>query len=207
MKSYYFLRHGESQGNYERVIQGQADLPLTDKGRNQAQCLADYWSSNNSNFDLTISSPLMRAFETAKIISTRLNVTIQLDPDLMERSFGILEGINGDQVLAQFPKIDYFHPYNFPFDGAETVIDLYIRACKVLKNLVDLPDGKYLIVSHGAFLNMVAYAILGITPQGHRGSPLFLFGNTSFMEWKYDPEISRWYFISFGNPCQVLSPE
>ncbi len=63
-----FLRHGESVGNAESRWQGQADYPLTDKGRQQAQALAERWLTEKRAFDYIISSPLSRASETAEII-------------------------------------------------------------------------------------------------------------------------------------------
>jgi len=56
-----FLRHGESVGNAEDRFQGQADFPLTDKGRAQAKALAERWLVEGVTFDRCISSPLLRA--------------------------------------------------------------------------------------------------------------------------------------------------
>lgn len=55
------LRHGESVGNAESRWQGQADFPLTDRGREQARALAARWKRENAQFDHVISSPLSRA--------------------------------------------------------------------------------------------------------------------------------------------------
>ena len=60
-----FLRHGESLGNAAGIIQGQADFPLSEKGINQARVLAKYWQDKSRTFDLIISSPLIRAMQTA----------------------------------------------------------------------------------------------------------------------------------------------
>ncbi len=69
-----FLRHGESVGNAERRWQGQADYPLTDMGREQAQALADRWVAENKSFDYILASPLKRAKETADIIGERFEL-------------------------------------------------------------------------------------------------------------------------------------
>ncbi len=63
------LRHGESEGNTSGVLQGQSDYPLTTLGFEQAQRLALYWKANQVKFDLIISSPLLRASQTAEIIA------------------------------------------------------------------------------------------------------------------------------------------
>ena len=61
-----FLRHGESVGNAEDRFQGQADFPLTEKGRLQAQALARRWQDEGVSFDHCIASPLVRARQTAE---------------------------------------------------------------------------------------------------------------------------------------------
>ncbi|RPI31749.1 MAG: histidine phosphatase family protein, partial [Chloroflexota bacterium] len=63
------LRHGESVGNANGVYQGQADFELSDLGRRQAQALAERWVAEEKTFDLVISSPLLRARQTAEIIA------------------------------------------------------------------------------------------------------------------------------------------
>jgi hypothetical protein len=74
------LRHGESLGNYEGRHQGQADFPLTDRGRIQTQALLKRWKSERISFDLIISSPLKRARETAEMISAELKILLEFDP-------------------------------------------------------------------------------------------------------------------------------
>lgn len=64
-----FLRHGESVGNAEDRFQGQADFPLTEKGRAQAKVRAERWLAEGVNFDRCISSPLLRSRQTAEIVT------------------------------------------------------------------------------------------------------------------------------------------
>ena len=70
------LRHGESEGNISGVLQGQTDYPLTKTGIEQAQRLASTWKAQDVKFDLIISSPLLRASQTAQIIATNLGSPI-----------------------------------------------------------------------------------------------------------------------------------
>ena len=70
------LRHGESVGNAESRWQGQAEFPLTDRGRSQALALAERWKNEKMKFDFVISSPLSRARETAEIIAAKLGLMI-----------------------------------------------------------------------------------------------------------------------------------
>ena len=88
-----FLRHGESVGNLENRFQGHADFPLTDRGRLQARLLAERWQAAGTHFDRAISSPLLRASETAEIICSTLQVPLETDPGWMEIDNGLIAGM------------------------------------------------------------------------------------------------------------------
>jgi 2,3-bisphosphoglycerate-dependent phosphoglycerate mutase len=203
------LRHGESEGNAADLLQGQAEYPLTPKGIQQARLLAARWQKVQASrdaplFDTIITSPLARARQTAEIIARQLNLTIELDSMWIERGFGKLDGLSLVEILALNPQVDFHHPYEPPGEGGESSVDLFLRASQALRSLLLRPVGRYLIVSHGAILNMVVYAILGITPHGHYHSPRFHFGNTAFANFTYDPDARRWHLLSFDNPEDPL---
>src|SRR4030067_1845010 len=105
------LRHGESQGNFEGRHQGQADFPLTELGRQQTKALADRWKTEKKSFDLVISSPLVRAHETAVLTSTELYAPLELDPLWMERDNGLMAGLSEEEVRETLPQLDFIHPY------------------------------------------------------------------------------------------------
>ncbi len=85
------LRHGESVGNAESRWQGQADFPLTEKGRAQAYALAERWKKEEVTFDHVIASPLTRTKETAEIIASALNLKVEFDPRHLGRRRGTLQ--------------------------------------------------------------------------------------------------------------------
>ena len=87
---FILLRHGESTANATGFHQGQTDFPLTERGKRQSTALATRWIEEKKRFDLIISSPLVRARETAEIIAAKLNIQIEFDPDLMERDAGLI---------------------------------------------------------------------------------------------------------------------
>jgi 2,3-bisphosphoglycerate-dependent phosphoglycerate mutase len=199
------LRHGESEGNATDIIQGQLDYPLTPKGIQQARTLAARWQSIQASFDgpffeSVIASPLTRARQTAEIVAGALNLTVELDPIWIERGFGSLDGWSITDILKLTPPVDFHHPYEPPGEGGESSVDLFLRASQALNSVLKRPAGRYLIVSHGAILNMVVYAILGITPHGHYNSPRFRFGNTAYANFTYDAATRRWHLLSFDNP-------
>lgn len=201
LSSYHItlLRHGESQGNFEGRHQGQADYPLTDVGRQQAKALIERWVAEKKTFDLIISSPLLRARETAQMVSTTLHVPLELDELLIERNNGLLTGLNAEEASEILPEPEFLHPYQ-PFgQTGESLWDLYLRAGKVIQSLIKRPPGCYLIVSHGGLLNMVFYAALGIVPQPRFTGPRFRFSNSAFATLEYNPRTHRWFVLGVND--------
>jgi 2,3-bisphosphoglycerate-dependent phosphoglycerate mutase len=201
-KSYdfVFLRHGESVGNAEERFQGQADYPLTERGRRQAQALADRWVREHMHLDLVITSPLERARETATIIAKALNIPIELDPIWMERNAGEIAGLTRQETLERYPDTDRRTPYD-PFgDSGEGDWELFLRAGRAVHQLLKRPPGQYLIVTHGGLLNKVMYAVLGIPVQARSNGPSFRFANTGFAMLTYLPYRHQWRVVRLESP-------
>ncbi|HUF00111.1 MAG TPA: histidine phosphatase family protein [Anaerolineales bacterium] len=189
--NFVFLRHGESIGNAEARWQGQSDYALTERGRGQARALADRWKSENVKFDLIIASPLVRAKETAAIIASALGAKMELDPILLERHVGEMEGLTAEEVRKR-PRPPYVTPYD-PIGGAgEGDWALFLRAGQALHSLLRRPSGSYLIVSHGGLLNQLMNAIVGIAPHVDPSGVRFRFENTAFARIIYFPYQHRW---------------
>ena len=94
MLKIYLARHGQSSDNKNAILNGHRDEPLTKIGRQQAEELADRISNIKLHFDYIYSSPLERAFETAKIISEGTRGSYPIKEDLLiERNFGIMTGV------------------------------------------------------------------------------------------------------------------
>ncbi len=193
------LRHAESTGNAAECLQGQNNAPLTIKGERQAKTLAELWKAHGNKFDLIISSHQERARCTAQIIAKTLGIALQFDPTWMERAFGILEGVPFSEMLEQNPPPDFYHPYDQIGEDGECLMDLYLRASKAVQNLLKNPPGSYLIVSHGAHLNMAMYSILGLSPHNYVRGPRFHFKNTGCSELTYVPDTRVWRVLSFNN--------
>lgn len=194
------LRHGESVGNAENRLQGHADFPLSEAGREQARKLAAHWQSQGVKFDCTIASPLSRALETAQIISQALGIpNFETDPLWMERDMGLRSGMTLDEIHARYPEPDFLNPYESWSEQGESEWELYLRAGQALHKLLQRPPARYLVVSHGAILNKVFYSILGITPQPNLQGARFRLGNTSFSTFLYDPRSHQWRVDVIGD--------
>ena len=88
----YFIRHGESQWNVEDKICGATDVPLTEKGHEQAILTGKKFLELGYTADEILSSPLIRAADTARHISEITGIPVRFEPRLIEQSFGIWEG-------------------------------------------------------------------------------------------------------------------
>ncbi|MBI1854496.1 MAG: histidine phosphatase family protein [Chloroflexi bacterium] len=197
---FVFLRHGESVGNAEERFQGQSDYPLTEAGRAQAQALAERWLKEQMTFDLAVTSPLVRAKETAQIIAEMLNIPLEEDPIWMERDNGAMSGLTRDEVVKLFPEPDFRTPYDSFGESGEGDWELFLRAGRAVHQLLKRPPGKYLIVTHGGLLNKVMYAILGIPVQANSNGPSFRFHNTGFAIFNYAPSRHQWRLVRLESP-------
>jgi broad specificity phosphatase PhoE len=202
--NFVFLRHGESIGNAESRWQGQSDYALTEQGRAQARALAERWKSEAAKFDLIVSSPLVRAKETAEIIASALGAKIELDPLLLERNIGEMEGLTMEEV-RKIPQPPYITPYD-PIGGeGEGDWALFLRAGQALHDLVLRPPGSYLIVSHGGLLNQLMNAIIGIAPHVDPSGVRFRFENTAFARVIYFPYQHRWVIDTVNDRAHLKS--
>jgi probable phosphoglycerate mutase len=173
------VRHGESEWNADRRIQGHDDTArLTTLGRKQAREVAD--ALTVGRYDRLVASDLRRAQETASIIGAVLGLEVNVDPLLRERCFGALEGRSGDELTREMTG----HAGGVVLDGdarppgGESLRDVVTRGRDFLRRVGDeWPDARLLVVSHGGMINALRL--------GHAGEPL---------------EGQRWYRV--GN-CEV----
>jgi 2,3-bisphosphoglycerate-dependent phosphoglycerate mutase len=193
------LRHGESVGNASGVIQGQQDYPLSQVGVQQAKALAAYWLARGVTMERIISSPLLRARQTAEIISAAFEIEVVLDPAWTERDYGAISGLTQEEYTKRYPgPPPLLHPYA-PFGlTGESKWDLFLRAGKAIQNLLTKEPGRILVVSHGGILNIAMYAILGIPPQTGSSGPRFPHSNTGFTRLSYRPEEHSWRLLGFN---------
>lgn len=200
---FVFLRHGQSTGNAERRHQGQADFPLTDVGINQVKLLASSWSDGDVQFDLAISSPQTRAKQTAKIITDATGTKIEFDPIWMERDNGELAGLLHEDALISHPPPDFIPLHQPIANTGESQWELFLRSVTAINKLVKYPSGRYLIISHGGFLNMVMHALMGQAPQSNFQGPNFRFSNTGYSTIQYKPANDNWIIFEHNNTSHL----
>ena len=94
MKRLYLLRHGQTEFNVKKLVQGRCDSPLTDLGRQQARAAAAWLKAHGVVPDKVVSSPLGRAMDTASLVATELlgpDAAVEPCEGIIERSYGTFE--------------------------------------------------------------------------------------------------------------------
>jgi len=102
IKTIYLIRHGETDWNREERFQGHTDIPLNERGREQARKLIT--PTSRFGIQAILSSDLDRAIETGKIITSNLNVPAFRDPRLREAHLGQAEGMKWTDIIEKFGK-------------------------------------------------------------------------------------------------------
>ena len=147
----YIVRHGETEANKNGYLQGWTDVPLNENGRFIAELTGR--GIKDIRFDHCISSPLIRAKETAKILlrESGNSVSVTFDDRIKEMNFGSFEGMSvRDEKLIRFLKEPNVG-YKFP-DG-ESFREVMKRTQEFLKALIAKDDDKtYLVSTHGCAL-------------------------------------------------------
>ncbi|WNG50511.1 histidine phosphatase family protein [Archangium minus] len=146
---FWFLRHGETDWNARMLSQGQVDIPLNAVGLLQAKRAAE--ALVGKGIRSIHASTLGRARVTAEIVAARLNLPVNLDPELQECAFGVKEG----QVMSGWFD-DWIAGVSTP-EGAETFVHLRERAVTAINRATAHP-GPVLIVAHGALWRAVRQA-------------------------------------------------
>jgi broad specificity phosphatase PhoE len=170
---FYFVRHGETDWNAERRLQGQLDIPLNDVGRRQAaQCgstlRALMEARHRTPADFTfISSPLSRARETMEILRGVLDVPphgYATEPQLAELSFGRWEGMTYREIRAidsSALAVRERDKWNFKTPDGESYADLLVRVRAWYASV----EGDIIVAAHGGVAR-VLMVLLGVrTPQ------------------------------------------
>ena len=173
-------RHGETEWSRTGRHTGRTDIPLTDLGREEARRLASVLSGRS--FSRVVSSPLVRATETARLAG--FGDRLEIDDDLREWDYGSYEGRTRLEIAADVPG---WTVWSHPIVGGESLEELGDRADRVIDRL--LPSGgDVLVFSHGHFLRVLAARWIAGPPV--TGSRLELWTATiSELGWEHDRRV------------------
>ena len=168
------IRHGQTDYNFNRLVQGRMDNPLNDTGRHQAFTLGSLLKDLNDSFDILGASPLVRAHETAQIVGKQIGMEVSfLDSNFVERDFGNYDGRNIDEVLPVI-TVDGFKEEKFEdneqlenrireathnlFTKYQDKRVLFVAHAHVIKALLIIADkSKYTYMNHYVGNSSIVY--------------------------------------------------
>ncbi len=159
------LRHGESQGNVERLIQGWLELPLTERGRRQAEFAAERLASSTAVALYT--SPLLRARETAAPVAAATGLEPIDLPDLREYGFGEAQGLRWEQAAERWGLSDRDWGVG-AVPGEEGMAAFRDRVARQFDALATRHAREVAIcVVHGGVMGAVVASLCGLPPHEH----------------------------------------
>lgn len=198
----YLVRHGETDWNRERRIQGSTDIPLNKTGRSQAARTADIFA--RASFDGVASSPLSRALETGSIIAVAVGIEaceIEVLDELAERRYGEAEGLDDRELRERFPG-------KTEVPGRESREQVAARVIPALIALAerhergrrgDSPSARLIVTTHGGVIRTVLNHVSPMAKY-HRGIPIT---NGSVHSFRHiDGELQ---LVLFNDPVDIAS--
>ena len=164
------LRHGETNWNAQGRFLGRSDIPLNERGRAQATTAAHQLRACRPH--LVVSSPLIRALETARIIADTLKVPLHVEPNLIECDFGSFEGRTIAEVMSEYNVATKEGLAGIlPADG-ESWAALSQRTLKCIRSWVKTyGEATILFVAHDAVLQAAAEQLCGTWFDNQHGKP------------------------------------
>ena len=164
MAKLYLIRHGETDYNNELRFQGQIDIPLNQKGIEQAEKVAEFLK--DIPLQAIYTSTLQRARTTAEIIGRAKKIKPQETDALREMSFGIWENMNSKDIQKKYAKEwkDFFaKPASTKIPQGESMSDVQKRVYPVVQQILDEhPEGDVAFVAHGGIIRVLICTMLGL---------------------------------------------
>ena len=151
----YIVRHGETDWNKLKRLQGSVDTELNEYGRELAQKTG--YALMDTPIDIIYSSPLKRAYETAELIRNNRDIEIFTDDRIREISFGHFEGMNFSELIKD-ENLTFKHFFKnpqlyVPTDDAESFEHLIKRAGEFMREVIEPLENtckRVMMVAHGA---------------------------------------------------------
>jgi probable phosphoglycerate mutase len=178
------IRHGETEWSRSGRHTGTTDIPLTERGREEAGSLAPLLSG--IDFAKVLSSPLQRARTTCELAG--LGDRLEIEPDLIEWNYGEYEGLTFDQIRKMSPEWMIF-THGCP--GGESPGQIAARADRLIGRL-RRAEGKVALFAHGHILRVIAARWIGLPVAA--GANLLLDTSTISVlgEYRGAPALKRW---------------
>ncbi|MED0676653.1 histidine phosphatase family protein [Aneurinibacillus thermoaerophilus] len=155
----YLVRHGETEWNAKRLIQGHSDIPLNRRGKEQVRRLAA--RLKQSPISQICSSDLQRAYDTAQAVADMLGLFVCRHVELRERNYGDWEGKDYRMIQSQFPDFNPWMDTESKYN-VETFSAMQQRGMCCLQEILRESEAEHiLVVSHGGLINALLHHISG----------------------------------------------
>ena len=164
------IRHGQTDWNKEYRVQGQADLPLNESGRAQAEATARFLQ--DEPLEVIYSSPLSRAYETALAITRFRKIDIITESRLKELDVGEADGLYYPNLKTKYP--DFFRvwttdPALIRWPGGESLPELQVRVWGVVQHIISQRHSESVaIISHFFVLLALLCKVFGLSLSDFR---------------------------------------
>ena len=159
------IRHGETEWNSQKRMQGHSNSDLSSVGQAQIQALGQW--TKNVPFDLIYSSDSPRAKQTAEAITQFSGHELQFDQRLREKNLGVFEGLTSEEARERHPEV--FRLFKtagskYVIDEGESTQQLQDRALEIVNEIrIKHPEERVLLVTHGGFIRVVMKHSLGLS--------------------------------------------
>jgi len=166
MKTIYFIRHAQSEANLKDVLASRQDFPLTEKGRQDAVAIAEEFKQI-AELDRIVSSPLLRAQQTAQPIADAFVLDVETDERITEQELGVFAGLNYAE-LDERP--DYMHDRAkrwewVPEGGGESYKMIADRLKPFFQSLETLEGDSILFVTHAVTMRLIKATLEQTLPE------------------------------------------
>ncbi|NBC23035.1 MAG: histidine phosphatase family protein [Gammaproteobacteria bacterium] len=165
-KTFYILRHGQTEWNVARRMQGHRDSPLTRLGRAQAD-LHGRTLAREGGVEALIASPLGRTRDTAELVNAHLAVPVRFEAVLMERDCGVWSGLTLDEIEHGWPaewRARSADPYHHRPPDGENLVDMEARVSGLVDALLGAPEQTLALVTHGVMSRVLIKRLLDLDP-------------------------------------------
>ena len=164
MTRIFLIRHGETEWNKEKRLQGNSNVNLAPEGIHKAKLLAE--KAPFPYIDAIYSSDLSRAVSTAEILAERFGLPVNQVPELRETNFGDWEGRSIRELATEYPE-DFGKFFTDPErchpPHGETFLHSQVRVINALYRIIaDHDEQNVIIVTHGAVIRLIICAALQI---------------------------------------------
>ena len=159
------IRHGETEWNSQKRMQGHSNSNLSEVGRGQIQALGELMK--NVSFDHIYSSDSLRTRQTAEAITQYSGHTLQFDQRIREKNLGVFEGLTSTEAKERHPEIYRLFKTagaNYVIDEGESTQQLLERAFEFIEEIrLRHPQERVVMVTHGGVVRVLMKHALGLS--------------------------------------------